>query len=78
MTQHNHAGITKKPKPREGPYSCPAVYCAYCMERMSIFRWNARSRVAVVEPCKCQQRNAPISEETWDDIAACYSKEERS
>ena len=52
MTQHNHAGICKKPKPREGPYSCPVIYCA-CGNRLEVMRWNARARVACVEVCGC-------------------------
>jgi hypothetical protein len=56
MTQHNQGGITKKPKPREGPYSCPAVYCT-CGNRIEVVRWNARARVLVVKPCACQTEN---------------------
>jgi hypothetical protein len=53
MTQHNQAGICKKPKPREGPYSEPRVY-GPCGCRLTVTRWNARDRVAIVESCGCQ------------------------
>jgi hypothetical protein len=70
MTQHNQAGICKKPKPREGPYSCPAVYCT-CGNRIEVTRWNARSRVAHVEKCGCGKQPEITAESTRCTITKC-------
>jgi hypothetical protein len=66
MAGHNSGGgICHKPRPREGPGSTPFCYCSACGERIEVTRWNARARVACVEPCSCQQKKT--AGEVWID-----------